>query len=68
MHKKTVPAKNIIMKQMDKIKKPFRINKRTKSILITAGILLLGGYILNRIMNGIKFDDPLYDDSYDFMM
>jgi hypothetical protein len=56
------------MKQIDKIKKPSRINKSTRSILIAAGILLLSGYVLNRIINGIKIDDPLYDDSYDFMM
>ena len=68
MHQKIELRKTIVMKQIDKIKKPSRINKSTRSILIAAGILLLSGYVLNRIINGIKIDDPLYDDSYDFMM
>jgi hypothetical protein len=68
LHQKIELRKTIVMKQIDKIKKPSRINKSTRSILIAAGILLLSGYVLNRIINGIKIDDPLYDDSYDFMM
>jgi hypothetical protein len=68
LQQKIEPGKTIVMKQIDKIKKHSRVNKNTRSILIAAGILLLSGYLLNRIINGIKLDDPLYDDSYDFMM
>jgi hypothetical protein len=47
---------------------PAKPKKRARKILIAAAILLLGGYLVSRVMNGIKIDDPLYDDSYDFMM
>ncbi|MEP6616225.1 MAG: hypothetical protein ABJA57_06575 [Ginsengibacter sp.] len=56
------------MNQTDEIIKPPKKNKKIKSVLVAAAILLVGGYLLNRIMNDIRFDDPLYDDSYDFLM
>lgn len=56
------------MKQLNEAAKPAKTKKRTKNFLIAAAILLLGGYLFTRIVNGLRLDDPLYDDSYDFMM
>jgi len=56
------------MNQSNTPSHPAKPKKRAKKILIAAAILLVGGYLVSRVVNGIKMDDPLYDDSYDFMM
>ena len=56
------------MNQSNTLVQPLKTKKRTKRILIAAAILLVGGYLVSKVVNGIKMDDPLYDDSYDFMM
>ena len=56
------------MDQIDKSIQQLKTKKRTKSILLAAAILLVGGYIVRKVMNGMKIEDPIADDSYDFMM
>ena len=55
-----------VMDQMKTIEHPK--SRRTKSILFAAAILIVGGYILRKVVNGMKIEDPISDDSYDFMM
>ena len=55
-----------VMDQMKTIDHPK--SKRAKSILFAAAILIVGGYILRKVVNGMKIEDPISDDSYDFMM